>query len=147
MTCFTMEWTRMPLRVLCCMYHKGAVNQILWLTLRYFMYYVKFMLVIIHQCLMIYYILHRSYENSFNAWIFILFNVSVDNLCIVYLHSHQHLYFIHHLIFIPCRLIARSAKVDCFKSVLRWIKISFLFLFLIHRSINSFIWYYFAEYW
>ena len=99
--------------VLCCMYHKGAVNQKLWLILRCFMYYVKFMLVIIYRYSMIYYILHRYYENSFNAWIFVRFNVSDENLCIVCFHSHQLLYFIHHLIFIPCRLIAPAANVYC----------------------------------
>ena len=78
-----------------------------------FMYYVKLMLVIIYRYLMIYYILHRYYENSFNAWIFLRFNVSDENLCIVCFHSHQYLYFIHHLIFVPCRLIAHAVNVYC----------------------------------
>ena len=90
---------------------------------------------------MIYYILHRSCENSFNAWIFVLINVSDENLCIVYIHSHQHLYFIHHLIFIPCRLIARAANVYCLWSVRRLIKFysilfySILFYFILFYSI------------
>ena len=36
---------------------------------------------------MIYYILHRYYEDSFNALIFVGFNVSDENLCIVCFHS------------------------------------------------------------
>ena len=87
-----------------------AVNQLLWLILRCFMYHVNFMLAILYQYLLIYYILHRSYQISFNPWIFALSDVSDENLCIVYFHYYQHLYFIHHFTIIPCRLIARAAN-------------------------------------
>ena len=63
------------------------------------------------------YLIHRSYENSFNAWIFVLFNVSDEKLCIVYFFSFQHFYFINHLSFIPCRLIARGISAT-FSSLL-----------------------------
>ena len=59
---------------------------------------------------MICYIVHKVNENLFNAWTYVLSNVSQENLYIVYFNSHQHLYFIDHLIFIPCRLIAREAN-------------------------------------
>ena len=70
----------------------------MWLILRCFKYHMNIMLVIIDWYLMTCYILHRFYENSFNAWIFVLSNVSHENIYIymiyiVYCHYHQHLYF------------------------------------------------------
>ena len=90
--CFTIKWTRMPLWVLCFMYHKGAVNQWLWLILRCFMYHVNFMLEIIYQYLMICYIytglmrtllIHEySYFLMFQMRICILYISPPINICI-----------------------------------------------------------------